>query len=190
MKLIVGLGNPGPTYSKNRHNIGFMVVDELIKDFNTANISKKSFLGELYKFKDILFLKPTTFMNLSGKSVQAVSSFYKIKPEDILVIHDEIDLPFGALRLKRGGGNGGHNGLKSIDSLIGREYNRLRLGVGKPKLKEMVASYVLSDFNEVEQKSLDKFIKYGALVAKKWIEDLPLDELKSKYSKKDISFYE
>jgi len=153
-------------------------------------MAKKSFLGELYKFKDILFLKPTTFMNLSGKSVAAVSSFYKIKPEDILVIHDEIDLPFGALRIKRGGGNGGHNGLKSIDSLIGREYYRLRLGVGKPKLKEMVASYVLSDFNEVEQKSLDKFIKYSADVAKKWIEDLPLDELKSKYSKKDISFYE
>jgi len=187
MKLIVGLGNPGPTYSQNRHNIGFMVVDELIKDFNANNISKKNFLGELYKSKDILFLKPTTYMNLSGKSVQAVASFFKIKPEDILVIHDEIDLPFGAVRIKKGGGHGGHNGLKSIDSLITKEYNRLRLGVGKPERKEMVASYVLSDFNADEQKVLDSFVEYGASVAKAWI-DTPLEELKSKYSKKDSSY--
>ena len=187
MKLIVGLGNPGPTYSQNRHNIGFMVVDELIKDFNANNISKKNFLGELYKSKDILFLKPTTYMNLSGKSVQAVANFFKIKPEDILVIHDEIDLPFGAVRIKKGGGHGGHNGLKSIDSLITKEYNRLRLGVGKPERKEMVASYVLSDFNSDEQKVLDSFVEYGASVAKAWI-DTPLEELKSKYSKKDSSY--
>jgi len=187
MKLIVGLGNPGPTYSQNRHNIGFMVVDELIKDFNANNISKKSFFGELYKSKDTLFLKPTTYMNLSGKSVQAVALFFKIKPEDILVIHDEIDLPFGAVRIKRGGGHGGHNGLKSIDSLITKEYNRLRLGVGKPERKEMVASYVLSDFDKTEQNVLESFVKYGAKVASRW-QELELEELKSKYSKKDSSY--
>ncbi len=187
MKLIVGLGNPGPTYSQTRHNIGFMVVDKLIEELNPNTISKKSFEGELFKSKDILLLKPTTFMNLSGKSVQAVANFYKINLDDILVIHDEIDIPFGAIKLKKGGGNGGHNGLKSIDSLITKEYNRLRLGVGKPERKEMVASYVLSKFEPKEQEVLDKFVNLGATIAKEWI-NKPLDELKSIYSKRDGSW--
>jgi len=187
MKLIVGLGNPGPTYSQTRHNIGFMVIDSLIEELNPNNISKKSFEGELYKYKDLLLLKPTTFMNLSGKSVQAVVNFYKINLDDILVIHDEIDIPFGAIKLKKGGGNGGHNGLKSIDSLITKEYNRLRLGVGKPERKEMVASYVLSKFEPKEQEVLDRFIAYSADIAKEWI-DKPLNELKSIYSKRDGSW--
>jgi len=186
MKLIVGLGNPGPTYYKNRHNIGFLIVDKLIKEFNAIDISNKKFSGELYKKGNLLLLKPTTFMNLSGKSVQSVAHFYKINVDDILVIHDEIDLPYGAIRVKKGGGNGGHNGLKSIDSLVGKEYYRLRVGVDKPQRKEMVASYVLSDFSQEEQKSLDKLIDYSVNVATKWLE-LPLEELKSKYSKKDIS---
>ncbi len=186
MKLIVGLGNPGPTYKNNRHNIGFMSVDKLLQDLSAADISNKKFMGELYKAGDLLLLKPQTFMNLSGKSVQAVASFYKINPDNILVIHDEIDLPFGAVRIKKGGGNGGHNGLKSIDALITKEYNRLRLGVGKPERKEMVASYVLSDFSKEEQPQLEKFINYAAEVAKMWLK-LPLNELKSKYSKKDIN---
>jgi len=97
MKLIVGLGNPGPTYQKNRHNIGFMVVDKLLQNLPVTNQTNKKFLGELYKSGDLLLLKPATYMNLSGKSVQAVANFYKINPENILVIHDEIDLPFGAL---------------------------------------------------------------------------------------------
>ena len=187
MKLIVGLGNPGPTYSKTRHNIGFMVIDSLIEELNPTNISKKSFNGKLYKYKDTLLLKPTTFMNLSGKSLQAVKNFYKIDLEDILVLHDEIDIPFGAVKLKKGGGNGGHNGLKSIDSLIGKEYNRLRLGVSKPPTKEMVANYVLSKFNPKEQEVLDKFIEYSATIAKEWL-NKPLDELKSIYSKRDSSY--
>ena len=187
MKLIVGLGNPGSTYSRTRHNIGFMVIDSLIDDLNPNNISKKSFNGELFKYKDLLFLKPTTFMNLSGKSVQAVASFYKIDLDDILVIHDEIDIPFGAIKLKKGGSSGGHNGLKSIDSLIGKEYNRLRLGVDKPPKKEMVASYVLSDFNDKEQEVLEKFVNLGVVVAKEWV-NKPLNELKSFYSKKNSSY--
>jgi PTH1 family peptidyl-tRNA hydrolase len=164
-----------------------MVVDKLINNLTANNISKKSFEGELYKYKDILLLKPTTFMNLSGKSVQSVANFYKINLDDILVVHDEIDIPFGAIRLKKGGGSGGHNGLKSIDSLVGKEYNRLRLGVGKPEHKSMVASYVLSDFSNKEQEVLDKFVNLGALIAKEWI-NMPLDELKSIYSKKDSSY--
>ena len=187
MKLIVGLGNPGPTYEQNRHNIGFLVIDNLIKKFSANDISNKKFFGNLYKHKDILFLKPATFMNLSGKSVQAVANFYKINSKDILVIHDDIDLPFGAIKIKRGGGHGGHNGLKSIDSLISKEYNRLRIGVGKPEHKSQVASYVLSDFEQNEQKNLPKLIDYASEVALKWVE-LPLEEVKSKFSKKDISF--
>jgi PTH1 family peptidyl-tRNA hydrolase len=187
MKLIVGLGNPGPTYELNRHNIGFLVIDNLIKKLQANDISNKKFLGELYKHKDILLLKPTTFMNLSGKSVQAVANFYKINPNDILVIHDDIDLPYGAIKIKKGGGHGGHNGLKSIDSLISKEYNRLRIGVGKPEHKSQVASYVLSDFEKEEQNSLPKLIEYASNVALKWIE-MPINELKSKFSKKDISF--
>ena len=187
MKLIVGLGNPGPTYSKNRHNIGFMVIDKLIEELNPNNISKKTFEGELYKSKDLLLLKPTTFMNLSGKSLQAVANFYKINLDDILVIHDEIDIPFGAIKIKKGGGHGGHNGLRSIDLSIGKEYNRLRLGVDKPARKEMVASYVLGNFNQDEEKLLDSFVSYAAKIATKW-QDVPLSELKSLYSKRDSQY--
>jgi PTH1 family peptidyl-tRNA hydrolase len=189
MKLLVGLGNPGPTYTYTRHNIGFLIIDKILHRVSANNISKKSFLGELYKYKDMLLLKPTTFMNLSGKSVQAVANFYKIKPDDILVIHDDIDLPFGAIKLKKGGGHGGHNGLKSIDSLITKEYNRLRLGVDKPEYKSQVADYVLSKFNEDEQKLLDDFLEYGADAALGFL-DTPLIELKSKYSKRDASYLE
>jgi len=189
MKLLVGLGNPGPTYTYTRHNIGFLTIDKILEKISANNISKKSFLGELYKYKDLLLLKPTTFMNLSGKSVQAVANFYKIKPEDILVIHDDIDLPFGGVKLKKGGGHGGHNGLKSIDSLITKEYNRLRLGVDKPEHKTQVANYVLSKFSDSEEKLLERFLEYGAKVALDFL-DTPLEELKSKYSKRDASYLE
>ena len=100
MKLIVGLGNPGPTYQNNRHNIGFLTIDKILEQINANNVSNKKFLGELYKYRDLLLLKPATYMNLSGKSVLAVKNFYKIELDNILVIHDDIDLPFGAIRLK------------------------------------------------------------------------------------------
>ena len=128
--LIVGLGNPGNDYEKTRHNIGFMVIDELIARHNASKLSSSSFEGELYKFKNHLLLKPLTFMNLSGNSVVKVKNFYKI--EDVVVIHDDLDLSFGALRFKKGGGHGGHNGLKSIDAMITKEYLRVRMGIGKP----------------------------------------------------------
>jgi len=154
--LIVGLGNPGPTYSKNRHNIGFMVVDELIKRENATKLSSSSFNGELFKFQNHFLLKPLTFMNLSGTSVLAVKKFYKI--DTVVVIHDDLDLPFGTIRFKYGGGHGGHNGLKSTDENISREYIRIRMGIGKPKHKGEVVSYVLGDFSEEEQKHLDTWI--------------------------------
>ncbi len=184
--LIVGLGNPGSTYKYNRHNIGYRVIDKLIDDLGAKDISKKSFEGQLFRFGTLFLLKPTTYMNLSGKSVLAVKNFFKIQTEDIVVVHDDIDLPFGAIRIKRGGGNGGHNGLKSIDDAIGREYIRLRVGVGKPEHKSEVPSYVLHDFTDDEQANIDKIITHAATVCRK-IPTTTLEQIKSLYSIKDIS---
>ncbi|MEO1954477.1 MAG: aminoacyl-tRNA hydrolase [Campylobacterales bacterium] len=181
--LIVGLGNPGPNYEKTRHNIGFMVIDELIKFYNAIKVSS-SFDGDLYKFKNHYLLKPLTFMNLSGVSVGKVKNFYKI--EDVVVIHDDLDLPFGALKFKKGGGHGGHNGLKSIDEKISREYIRVRMGISKPQNKGEVASYVLSDFTSEEQKHLDKWID-DTVKAVDFLLKNPLDEVKSRFSVKKIS---
>jgi len=185
MLLIVGLGNPGSRYEKTRHNIGFRVIDRLINDSNAIDVSKNSFYGELYKSKQTLFLKPTTFMNLSGKSIIAVKNFYKIDIENIIVVHDDIDLPFSALRFKRGGGHGGHNGLKSIDSTIGKEYIRVRMGVGKPEYKRQVVDFVLSDFSDKEENTIDSWIKY-TLEAINALFDKELEEVKSKYSLKSF----
>lgn len=154
--LIVGLGNPGPAYASTRHNIGFMVIDELKRRHNGVNVSKSSFDGELFKIGSHFLLKPLTYMNLSGKSILAVKNFYKI--EDVIVIHDDLDLPFGALRFKMGGGHGGHNGLKSTDAAISPEYIRVRMGIGKPEHKSQVADYVLHPFTHDEQSHLSEWI--------------------------------
>jgi PTH1 family peptidyl-tRNA hydrolase len=185
MVLFVGLGNPGSQYENTRHNIGFKVIDKLVNDFSARDISKTSFQGKLYRASNSLFLKPTTFMNLSGKSVQSVKNFFKIDLEDLIVIHDDIDLPFGAVRFKRGGGHGGHNGLRSIDSHITKEYLRVRIGVGKPEHKSQVADYVLHDFSEEESKVQDKLIAHVAEACKLLVTE-DLNEVKSKYSLKSI----
>ncbi len=183
MTLYVGLGNPGPAYEKSRHNIGFRVIDHLISQIGAKAISKKRFEGELYRKGDLLLLKPLTFMNLSGRSVKAVKDFFKIALEDIVVIHDDIDLALGTIRYKLGGGAGGHNGLRSIDEYIGKEYLRVRIGVGKPARKSEVASYVLSAFDNQEEHRVEEIIAYAAKVALK-IPQLSLEELKSRYSLK------
>jgi peptidyl-tRNA hydrolase, PTH1 family len=156
--LIVGLGNPGPNYEFTRHNIGFMVIDALISRQNAQKISSSSFNGEIFKFSNHFLLKPLTFMNLSGNSIAAVKKFYKI--DEVVVIHDDLDLAFGTLRFKHGGGHGGHNGLKSTDENISKEYTRIRMGIGKPEHKGEVASYVLSNFNENEAKHLQEWIQH------------------------------
>ncbi|MEA1953771.1 MAG: aminoacyl-tRNA hydrolase [Campylobacterota bacterium] len=185
MTLFVGLGNPGLQYESTRHNIGFKVIDKLVNDQKARDISKTSFQGKLYRSANTFFLKPTTYMNLSGKSLQAVKHFYKIELEDILVIHDDIDLPFGALRFKKGGGHGGHNGLKSIDAYITKEYLRVRIGVGKPEHKSQVANYVLHDFSEKEHQLLAKLIEHVAQACRVLVTG-ELNEVKSKYSLKSI----
>jgi PTH1 family peptidyl-tRNA hydrolase len=185
MKLFVGLGNPSNHYENNRHNIGFKVIDNLIDHFGAINVSKATFYGELYKSNQLLFLKPTTFMNLSGKSLQSVKNFYKIDINDFVVIHDDLDLPFGAVRFKKGGSHGGHNGLKSIDEMISKEYIRIRMGIGKPKYKSQVAEYVLSDFDSSEMELLDRWIKHISKASQEILER-SLNDIKSNYSLKSI----
>lgn len=162
MRLFVGLGNPGQKYQHNRHNIGFMAMDEIVRRHNFSSWTKK-FQGELSS-GDIdgvktLLLKPQTFMNLSGQSVQAAAAFYKIAPQDIVVFHDELDLAPGKLRVKKGGGAGGHNGLKSIDDHLGQDYWRVRMGIGHPGNKDMVSGYVLNDFAKADQEWLTALIE-------------------------------
>ena len=185
MKLIVGLGNPGSRYEKTRHNIGFMVIDRLIADRQAVPLHKTSFEGLLFKTSDALLLKPQTFMNLSGKSVAAVQRFYKIEPEAIIVVHDDIDLPFGAVRFKRGGGHGGHNGLKSIDAAVGKAYVRVRVGVDKPGHKAQVASYVLQPFSDDEMRCLDALIDHVAKATEALI-TVPLAQVQTEYTLKSI----
>ena len=185
MTLFVGLGNPGSQYENTRHNIGFKVIDKLVGDAGARDISKTSFQGKLYRSADTLFLKPTTYMNLSGISVQAVKQFFKVELEESIVIHDDIDLPFGALRFKRGGGHGGHNGLKSIDAHISPEYVRVRIGVGKPLHRSQVADYVLHDFSESEMSLLSRLIDHASQACRALVGE-ELNEVQTKYSLKSI----
>ena len=161
MLLLVGLGNPGEGYARNRHNIGFMAVDEIVRRHSFQPFRAK-FKGELAEGRvgreKVLALKPMTFMNESGRSVLAVASFYKIPPEDILVIHDELDLAAGKLRLKTGGGHAGHNGLRSIHAHIGDKYRRLRLGIGHPGDKAKVTGHVLKDFAKADRDWLEPLL--------------------------------
>jgi PTH1 family peptidyl-tRNA hydrolase len=160
MKLLVGLGNPGAQYSGNRHNIGFMAVDAIaaahgISPWKTkhAGLIAEGNVGT----ERVLLLKPQTFMNKSGDSVQQVARFYKLTPADIIVFYDELDLAPGKVRVKVGGGNGGHNGLRSINPQIGLDYKRVRLGIGHPG-KENVTHHVLGDFAKSDKAWLDPLL--------------------------------
>jgi PTH1 family peptidyl-tRNA hydrolase len=157
VKLIVGLGNPGSRYQWTRHNAGFMVLDRLSHHAGIP-IVKKSFSGlggeGFWHGHKLVLLKPQTFMNLSGRSVAEAARFHKIPCEDILVVHDDLDIPFGRVRLKKGGGHGGHNGLRSIHSVLGTgDFNRLRIGIGRPLYGDVV-DYVLNPFSVAEEQEL------------------------------------
>ena len=149
MRLVVGLGNPGARYARNRHNIGFMAVDAIAKRHGFPGFRNR-FKGEVTEGpiggERRLLLKPQTFMNDSGEAVAEMARFFKILPSEVVVIHDEIDLRPGKLRVKLGGGNAGHRGLRSIDALLGPDYWRVRIGVGHPGVKELVQPYVLQNF--------------------------------------------
>ena len=183
MHLIVGLGNIGEKYQYTRHNVGFMVIDKMTKNLTTSNINNSNFQSTLLKSGYNLFSKPTTFMNNSGLAVHAIKEYYKINLEDIIVIHDDLDLPFGTVKFKIGGGHGGHNGLRSLDAHITKEYIRVRIGIGKPSDKSDVANYVLSNFSKEELNKLVDIIDHTI----KAIEALKTDDIdliKSKYTLK------
>lgn len=163
MKLIVGLGNPSKEYEQTRHNAGFWFIDELAWQWKVSLKEDKKYFGEVARVSraegDVWLLKPLTFMNLSGKAVGSLAQFYKIKPEEILVVHDELDIPCGRIRLKRGGGNGGHNGLKDIQAKLGTaDFYRLRLGIDHPGDKALVSAYVLNKPSAEDKQKIDEAI--------------------------------
>ncbi|AAX87449.1 Peptidyl-tRNA hydrolase [Haemophilus influenzae] len=164
IKLIVGLGNPGEKYADTRHNAGEWLIERLARRFNVSLNPESKFFGKtartLVNGKEVRLLVPTTFMNLSGKAVGALASFYRIKPEEILVIHDELDLPAGTAKLKQGGGHGGHNGLKDIVAQLGNNNNfyRLRIGIGHPGHRDLVAGYVLNKPSPADRDALEKVL--------------------------------
>jgi PTH1 family peptidyl-tRNA hydrolase len=160
--LIAGLGNPGPEYAGNRHNAGFMVLDELAARAGGRFKAHKS-RAEVCETRAAILAKPLTFMNLSGGPVKALSDFYKIGPDRLIVVHDELDVGYGALRAKLGGGDNGHNGLKSITKVLGtRDYLRVRFGIGRPPGRMDAASFVLRDFATMERKDLPFLVDRAA----------------------------
>jgi PTH1 family peptidyl-tRNA hydrolase len=173
-RLIVGLGNPGPEYETTRHNAGFWFVDHLADKLKASLAPQGKFFGRAARAGELWLLQPTTFMNRSGQAVAALANFYKIAPDEILVIHDELDLPPGGIRLKQGGGNGGHNGLKDIQARLGTpDFWRLRLGIGHPRtlgLTQQVADFVLhpprkEELPDIEQALHRSLLAWPKIVA-------------------------
>ena len=166
MKIIIGLGNPGPEYSNTRHNIGFKAVDKLACKWNASGPNKKG-KGEIYDAsvagEKVILVKPLTFMNRSGSCVGPLIEFYKLDPASVIVIHDDLDLPFTTLRVKKGGGTGGHNGLKSLNSFFGTEkrgYCRIRIGIGRPENDRIPpATWVLQQFSTAETKQIASILE-------------------------------
>ena len=165
MLLIAGLGNPGPRYQATRHNLGFRVIDELARQCSLqASAFRDRFHGEVASARlgneDLLLLRPQTFMNDSGRSVQAACTFYKIKPAELIVVHDELDLPFGDVRLKKGGGDGGNRGVRSVTAALGPDYLRIRLGLGRPPpdFRGDPADFVLQAFASAELEAVEQMV--------------------------------
>lgn len=170
-KLIIGLGNPGDEYKNNRHNVGFILIDKAAENFNVNfDNNKKKSLYARTKDKGIeyILLKPQTFMNLSGESASYISKFFNIKTEDIIVIYDDMDIPFGTFKIKKGGSSGGHNGIKSLIShLQSDDFTRIRIGIGRPSGGKKVNDYVLSNFSKKEREELDTVIANDVIEALK-----------------------
>ncbi|NKY34377.1 aminoacyl-tRNA hydrolase [Nocardia speluncae] len=165
--LVVGLGNPGPEYERTRHNVGFLVADSLAERIGGRfAVHKKSgtdLLQARLDGRQVLIAKPRSYMNLSGRPVSALARFFSVPPTDVIVVHDELDLPFGAVRLKRGGGEGGHNGLRSISgALTTKDYLRTRIGIGRPPGRQDPADFVLKPFASAERKELPVVVEQAA----------------------------
>jgi len=170
--LVVGLGNPGPEYAQTRHNIGQMVADEVARRWTSsfsalgrthAHVASIRLGGVGPSSVSVAIAKPMSYMNLSGGPVSALVKYYGLAPADIMVIHDDLDIPFGAIRLKRGGGSGGHNGLKDVSKALGiPDYVRVRVGVGRPPGRQAPADFVLKPFSAAERKELDLVVALAA----------------------------
>ena len=177
MYLICGLGNPGINYKNTRHNIGFHLADNIISQLNLNKIKedkiKELYSGEINSSK-LFVLKPLTYMNLSGKAVSQIVNFYKIKLDNIFVIHDDLDLELSKVKIKQGGGNGGHNGLESVDKFIGENYYRIRIGIDHPGHKDQVSTYVLNKFLKSEVEIINKKIDKMADNIELIFSDIPL----------------
>jgi PTH1 family peptidyl-tRNA hydrolase len=169
MRMVVGLGNPGKEYAATRHNVGFMVVDEVARRYGITSWKRKDSAAQaLDSNRRIVFVKPSSFMNLSGTPVRLISSWYRVPPNDVLVVSDDMDLPFGKLRMRQGGGHGGHNGLRSIIATIGEDFPRIRLGVGRPEYDSI--DHVLGPFNQEERDALPAVVAAAADGAVLWID--------------------
>ncbi|NEW26241.1 aminoacyl-tRNA hydrolase [Nocardia cyriacigeorgica] len=165
--LVVGLGNPGPEYERTRHNVGFLVADVLAERvggrFSVHKKSGADLLTARLDGRQVLIAKPRTFMNLSGRPVAALARFFSVPATEVIVVHDELDLPFGAIRLKRGGGEGGHNGLRSVSqALTTKDYLRTRIGIGRPPGRQDPADYVLKPFSAPERKEVPVLVEQAA----------------------------
>ena len=169
--LVVGLGNPGPEYAKHRHNVGFMVVDVLAARTGARFGRHRKAVAQVAEARlglgdqapRLILVKPMTYMNLSGGPVASLRQFYKVPVDRVVAVHDELDIPYGQLRLKQGGGEGGHNGLRSMSGSLGdKNYLRVRFGIGRPPERQDPADYVLSDFSPVERKELDFLVDRAA----------------------------
>ena len=170
MHIIVGLGNPGQKYEKTRHNVGWLALDEVISEYKLEAVKEK-FESEIFKGviggEKVIAIKPLTFMNESGKAVAKLVNFYKVPTENVIVIHDDLDMGTGKIRVKGESGDGGHNGIKSINSFIKNDYTRIKIGIGHPGSREEVHDYVLKNFSREEMKIIEpankmvaKFFKY------------------------------
>ena len=179
MWLFVGLGNPGSKYEKNRHNIGFMAMDAIAESYPSFSPFKSKFQGTLSEGRlanqKVILLKPETYMNNSGQSVIKAAQFYKIPPENVIAFHDELDIPASDIRVKKGGGNAGHNGLKSIQAHLGTpDFWRVRMGIGRPPHKEAsVSNFVLDDFAKAEHEWLERLLELAGDNADVIVNDNP-----------------
>lgn len=184
MKLIVGLGNPGEQYQNTRHNIGFMVVDELAKTYNQTDWKlEDKFKAEFLKIGEVILLKPQTFMNLSGFAVSAVMEYYKISVVDLMVVQDDLDMEFGRLKFAQNSSDGGHNGIKSVTGQLGtKAYKRLKIGISN--VKGSTSKHVLSDFSKEECEKLPDLIKLSAEGVKFYIDTEDFSKTMASYNKK------
>lgn len=181
-KLVVGLGNPGKKYKSSKHNIGFMAIDHYVKNSHLKLKKKSSFTGEIAIMDDLILLKPLTYMNLSGQSVRKVMDYYDIENDNVLVIYDDVDLPFSKLRLRYQGGPGGHNGIKSIiQHLNSNQFKRIRFGIDKSDRLDM-KDYVLSDFNKAEMKEIDDVLIDIDRIIDDYLTGMDFNDIMTKYN--------